>query len=52
MQRGLVTTVSTLIDLGADVNSVADNDILPLNLASAIDDSENHSQIKELLLKK
>lgn len=32
-EKGLVETVKTLIALGADVNAVADNDLMPLHMA-------------------
>jgi ankyrin repeat protein len=51
-QRGLVATVKSLIEHGADVNAVADNDILPLNIIASFNDSESHRQIKDILLNK
>ena len=53
MRRNLVRTVATLISLGADVNAVGKNDVMPLNIAQGrkcdIEDSEDVALITKML---
>lgn len=53
VRRNLVETVAALISLGADVNAVAKNDIMPLKIAleqqTSIEDSEKVATITKLL---
>ena len=44
MERCLQDTARLLLDLGADVNAVALNDVMPLNLAYALPDSDDYKQ--------
>jgi len=44
VERCLQDTARLLLDLGADVNAVALNDVMPLNLAYALPDSDDYKQ--------
>jgi len=52
VQRSFVTTVRTLVDNGADVNAVADDDLLPLTIAERCTPSPDMEEIKALLRSK
>lgn len=49
VRRQMVKTVASLLELGADVNAVAEGDIMPLNLAEAAPDSDSKETIITLL---
>lgn len=49
IERKLLNTVELLISLGADVNAVGENDVMPLNLALALSDSPERTKIIDLL---
>lgn len=52
VQRCFVNTVRTLVENGADVNAVADDDLLPLTIAERCTPSPAMDEIKALLLGK
>jgi hypothetical protein len=53
VERGLDRSVECLINHGADVNVVADKDVMPLNLAITLSgNSSNHEVIRRLLVVK
>ena len=49
VQRNLINTVKFLISNGADVNAVADKDVMPLRIALNNDESDIRNEIVELL---
>lgn len=53
VRRNLVRTVATLISLGADVNAVGKNDVMPLNIAQErtcdVEESEDAAFITKML---
>jgi len=52
VERSLLDTIRLLLNLGADVNVVALHDVMPLNLAYALPDSDDCKQdIIDLLIK-
>ena len=50
-EAGLVETVKTLIRFGADVNAVADGDLMPLHMAEQCNKSTAKDEIVEILKK-
>lgn len=52
IRRGLLKTSELLIANGADVNAVAKDDEMPLNIAEKIDDVDMKQILRELLLSK
>ena len=52
IKHQLPSGVKKLIDLGADVNAIARNDIMPLNMAQSAEISESKDLIVKLLIEK
>jgi hypothetical protein len=52
IRRSLFNTAKKLVSLGADVNAVAKNDVMPLNLAYCLIDSSEQRELTELLISK
>ena len=50
VEKQLLLTLQLLIATGADVNIVADKDVMPLNMAMALPESEKKNQILDLLI--
>eukprot|EP01031_Cornospumella_fuschlensis_P029457 gene29457-35556_t len=49
IEKQFVNTLQVLVTFGADVNIVATNDVMPLNLAVSLPDSDAKTQIVDLL---
>ncbi|RYH12695.1 ankyrin repeat domain-containing protein [archaeon] len=52
IEKQFVNTVQALVACGADVNIVAANDVMPLNMAVSLSDSESKNQLVDLLQRK